>query len=162
MENMQQKTILIIETHQALQMLYEAELQEAGFNTLLASNTNEAQHLLAGNSVDLLMADMPGRQATSMSTLTLLAKAHNIPLLINTSYPLSMIERSVISAAVYLQEKSSDIDKLKNRVSTLLGNLQCTSPSLNENKGQQALAGKFDGHTRNHQSTFSLSERGLG
>jgi len=154
MESKLQKTILIIETHQALQMLYEAELQEAGFNTLLASNTAEAQQLLARSSVDLLMSDMPERQATSMSKLTLLAKAHNLPLLINTSYPLSMIDRSVITEAVYLQEKSSDMDKLKNKIIALLGNVQRASPSLHENRGQQAEAGKFDGHIKNNQQTF--------
>ena len=117
MESMQQKTILIIETHQALQALYEAELQEEGFNTLLASSNTEAQQLLDSNSVDLLMSDLPGRRVVEMSSLALLAKDHNIPLLINTGYPLSMIDRSAIRSAVHIQEKSSDIDKLKSTIS---------------------------------------------
>lgn len=162
MGRMQQKTILIIETHEALQMLYEAELQEAGFNTLLASNTAEAQHLLASNSVDLLMADLPALRAADINPLTLLVKANNIPLLINTSYPLDMLDQSVVSAAALVQKKSSDIDKLKDKVIELLGNAQSSSPSLHENSGQQAIAGTFDGHTRNHLPTVSPVERGLG
>lgn len=155
-----QKTILIIETHQALQMLYKAELQEEGYNTLLASNAAEALQLIARSSVDLLITDMPESRAV-MNMLSLIVKAHNIPLLINTSYPLNMIDRSVIRATAYLQEKSSDTDKLKNKISELLGNAQHTSPSLHENSGQQAIAGKFDGQTRNHQPTISPEERVL-
>ncbi len=152
-----QKTILIIETHQALQMLYKVELQEEGYKTLLASNAAEALQLLASNSVDLLITDMPESRAAGMSTLALQVKAHNVPLLINSSYPLRMIDRSVSRAAVCIQEKSSDIDKLKNKVCELLRNTQRTSLSLNENRGQQAIAGKFDGHTRNHRRTLSLA-----
>jgi DNA-binding NtrC family response regulator len=113
----QQKTILIIESDKALKALYELELQEEGFNTLLASNSSEAQQLLDSNSVDLLMSDMPKNRVAGLSSLALLAKAHNIPLLINTGYPLSMIDRSAIKATVYFQEKSSDIDKLKSTIS---------------------------------------------
>ena len=155
-----QKTILIIEAHQALQMLYKAELQEEGYKTLLASNAAEALQLLASNSVDLLIADMPESRA-GMSALTLLVKSHNIPLLINSSYPLRMIDRSESIAALYFQEKSSDIDKLKNKVCELLVNTQRTTRSLQGNRGQQAIAGKLDGHTRNHQPTRSIAERGL-
>jgi len=125
-----QQTILIIETHQALQVLYGAELQEEGFNTLLASSTAEAQQLLDSNNVDLVISDIPERQASGMNSLALLAKVHNIPLLINTGYPLSMIDRSATRAAAYVLEKSSDIDKLKNKISELLGNTQCTHQSL--------------------------------
>ena len=161
MESMQQKIILIIESHQALQALYEAELQEEGFNTLLASNAAEAQQLLASNRVDLLMSDLPESRAAGMSSLALLAKAHNIPLLINTGYPLSMMDRSAIRATVYLQEKSSDIDKLKNKISELLGNAQRTSQSLPENSDQQTIAEKYDGFVKNQQPTLSLAERRL-
>jgi DNA-binding NtrC family response regulator len=162
MESMQQKTILIIETHQALQALYEAELQEEGFNTLLASSNTEAQQLLDSNSVDLLMSDLPGRRVVEMSSLALLAKDHNIPLLINTGYPLSMIDRSAIRSAVHIQEKSSDIDKLKDKIRELLGNAQRTPQSLHGNRGQQAIAGKFDGRAKNHQPPLSFAGSGLG
>jgi DNA-binding NtrC family response regulator len=121
MGSVQQKTILILEDHQALQALYEAELQEEGFNTLLASSTAEAQQLLAGNHVDLLMSDLPGRKAAGLNTLVSLVRERAIPLIINTGYPLNMIERSAISGAAWIQGKSSDMDKLKDKINDLLG-----------------------------------------
>ena len=124
MGSVQQKTILILETHRALQVLYEAELQEEGFNTLLASSTAEAQQLLAGNRVDLLMSDLPERRAAGLSTLVSLVREHAIPLVINTGYPLSMIDQSAISGAAWIQVKSSDIDKLKDKIYELLGNVR--------------------------------------
>lgn len=117
MVSTQGKTILIIENHEALQALYETELQEEGFHTLVASNAAEAQQLLDNNSVDMIMSDMPESRVAGLNSLALLAKAHNVPLLINTGYPLSMIDRSAIKATVYFQGKSSDLDKLKNKIS---------------------------------------------
>lgn len=132
------KTILIIEAHQALQKLYEAELQEAGFNTLLAVNNTEAQQLLHDHAVDLLISDLRERQAAGMSTLVSLAKDRNIPLLINTGYPLSMIDRSAIREAAWVQEKSSDLDNLKDKIGELLGNRARTIHSRHEQQAEAA------------------------
>ena len=122
MKGKQQKTILIIETHKALQKLYELELQEAGFNTLLAASNTEAQQLLHDHAVDLIISDLRERQAAGMSTLVSLVKDRNIPLLINTGYPLSMIDRAAIREAAWVQMKSSDLDNLKDKIGELLGN----------------------------------------
>ena len=140
MKGKQQKTILIIEAHQALQKLYEAELQEEGFNTLLATSTAEAQQLLTGNHVDLLMSDLPGRRATGLNPLVSLAAERAIPLLINTGYPLNMINRSTIGSVASIQQKSSDIDKLKDKIKELLSNGErAIQPYPNQQEGVAAL-----------------------
>ena len=136
MVSVRQKTILILESHKALQTLYEAELQEDGFNTLLASSIAEAQQLLAGNGVDLLMSDLPGRRAAGLNTLVSLVRKRAIPLVINTSYPLNMIDWSAISGAAWIQMKSSDMDKLKGKINELLGN-DCTAFQPNPVKSAQ-------------------------
>jgi DNA-binding NtrC family response regulator len=139
MVSTQQKTILIIETHQALQMLYDAELQEAGFKTLLAPSAAEVQKLLDNNRVDLIMSDLPGSRGAGMSSLSLLAGARNIPLLINTGYPLGMIDREAISAAACIQQKSSDIDKLKSKIGELLENEAGAIQAYQGDKVQKAI-----------------------
>jgi len=144
MKGNQQKTILIIEAHKALQTLYEAELQEAGFNTLLASSNVEAQQLLFDHAVDLIISDLRERQAAGMSTLVSLAKDRNIPLLINTGYPLSMIDRAAIREAAWIQEKSSDLDKLKDRIGELLGNVERRLQLYQGNAVQRAAEGKVE------------------
>jgi DNA-binding NtrC family response regulator len=144
MEKTEQKTILIIEAHKALQMLYEAELQEQGFNTLCASSSTEAQQLLEDHAIDLLMSDLLERRASGMSQLIALARERDIPLVINTGYPLNMIDQSAISGATWIQEKSSDIDKLKDKISELLGKVRPTFQPYPRNKGQSAREGTVE------------------
>jgi DNA-binding NtrC family response regulator len=144
MKGKQQKTILIIEAHKALQKLYEAELQEAGLNTLLASSNVEAQQLLHDHAVDLLISDLRERQAAGMSTLVSLAKDRSIPLLINTGYPLSMIDRTAIREAAWIQEKSSDLDNLKDKIGELLGNVERSLQLYQGNAVQRAVEGKVE------------------
>jgi DNA-binding NtrC family response regulator len=144
MKGKHQKTILIIEAHQALQKLYEAELQEAGFNTLLAASNVEAQQLLHDHAVDLLISDLRERQAAGMSTLVSLAKDRSIPLLINTGYPLSMIDRAAIREAAWVQEKSSDIDNLKDKIGELLGNGERRLQLYQGNAVKRGIEGKVE------------------
>ena len=144
MKGKQQKTILIIEAHQALQKLYEAELQEAGFNTLLASSNVEAQQMLFDHAVDLIISDLRERQSANMGTLVSLAKNRSIPLLINTGYPLSMIDRAAIREAAWVQEKSSDIDKLKDKIGELLGNGERRLQLYQGNVVQRGIEGKVE------------------
>jgi len=144
MKGKPQKTILIIEAHQALQKLYEAELQEQGFNTLLAVNNTEAQQLLHGHAVDLLISDLRERQAAGVSTLVSLAKDRSIPLLINTGYPLSMIDRAAIREAAWVQEKSSDLDNLKDKIGELLGNVERRLQLYQGNAVQRAVEGNVE------------------
>jgi len=144
MKGKQQKTILIIEAHQALQKLYEAELQEQGFNTLLASSNVEAQQMLFDHAVDLIISDLRERQSANMGTLVSLAKNRSIPLLINTGYPLSMIDRAAIREAAWVQEKSSDIDKLKDKIGELLGNGERRLQLYQGNVVQRGIEGKVE------------------
>jgi DNA-binding NtrC family response regulator len=137
MENKQQKTILIIETHRALRSLYELELREAGFNTLQAASNTEAQQLLSDHGVDLLMTGLPKYQTVSLGTLISLAKARNIPLLINTGYPVSMIDHRTVREVASIQQKSSDIDKLKDKINELLSSERRT---IQPRPGQQSDA----------------------
>jgi len=144
MKGKQQKTILIIEAPKALQTLYEAELQEQGLNTLLAASNTEAQQMLFDHAVDLIISDLRERQAAGMSTLVSLAKDRNIPLLINTGYPLSMIDRAAIREAAWIQEKSSDLDKLKDKIGELLGNVERSLQLYQGNAVQRAIEGKVE------------------
>ena len=144
MKGKPQKTILIIEAHQALQKLYEAELQEQGFNTLLASSNVEAQQMLFDHAVDLIISDLRERQSANMGTLVSLAKNRSIPLLINTGYPLSMIDRAAIREAAWVQEKSSDLDNLKDKIGELLGNGARSLQLYQGNAVQMAVEGKVE------------------
>lgn len=113
-------TILIVDDEANIRLLYEKELQEAGYKTLTASEANEALVLVQKDEVDLVLLDikMPG-----IDGLELLNRILNInnkmPVILNTAYASFKDNFSAWSADAYVV-KSSDLSEMKQTIEKVL------------------------------------------
>jgi DNA-binding response OmpR family regulator len=128
MKNTAEQTILIIEPHSPLQQLYELELQEEGYKTVLASSEAEAHQVLERRAVDVIMCGLQQLSPTALISLLSRAKQHKTTLLINTAYPLPLTDFPV-SDGIECIQKTVDTRVLKDKIRELLYKTQQQRPA---------------------------------
>lgn len=112
--------ILVVEDNDNQRQLYCEELNAAGYETIEASNSNEAQEILNREEVDLIILDinMPG-----MTGMELLPRIHEMhpgtPVIIHTAYG-SYRENFISWLADLFIIKSPDAGDLIEAVEELL------------------------------------------
>jgi DNA-binding NtrC family response regulator len=114
-----QEIILILEPHHSLQKLYEMELQEEGYKTVLASSEAEAHQVLESSAADVIICGLHPLSPAALIGLLSHAKQHKTTLLINTGYPLDPID-SPGNNTIECIQKSVDTRILKNKIHELL------------------------------------------
>jgi CheY-like chemotaxis protein len=115
------KTILVVDDEEAIRLLYQEELQEAGYRVLTAADGATALALVAQARPDLITLDirMPG-----MDGIDLLRRVREgdrrIPIVISTAYgEYKWSDFGVWAADAYVT-KSSDLTELLTKIRELL------------------------------------------
>ncbi len=115
------KRILVVDDEEAIRLLYQEELQEAGYQVSLAANGHEALKMVQQSRPDLMTVDikMPG-----MDGVELLRRVREIyrdlPIIICTAYGDFKYDFGTWASDAYLT-KSSDLKELKDKIHELLG-----------------------------------------
>jgi len=117
------KRILIVDDEEPIRMLYKSELEEEGYDIILASTAMEALEKVESELLDLIVLDikMPGMNGIE-AMQKIVGKKKNIPIIINSAYPHFKDSFMTWVAEEYVV-KSSNLQELKDKISQLLTKL---------------------------------------
>lgn len=110
------KKLLIAEDDSNLRLLYEKEFSEDGYYVILAKNGKEVISKAKKEKPDLIVMDirMPGLGGIEAMN-EIKSFARNIPVILNTAYPMYQDDFSTWPASAYVL-KSADLTELKKSV----------------------------------------------
>jgi CheY-like chemotaxis protein len=114
-------TILVVDDDRHQRLLYEQELQYAGYDVVLASSGPQAVEAVSAQKIDAVILDiaMPGMDG--VETLTkLLNVDRQLPVVLNTAYAGFQDDFMTWAAEAYVV-KSADLTELLARVAEALG-----------------------------------------
>ncbi len=115
------RTILVVDDEEAIRLLYQEELREAGYHVEVASDGHAALKMVQRSRPDLMTIDikMPG-----MDGIELLRRVREIyrdlPIVICTAYGDCKLDFGTWASDAYLT-KSADLTELKTKIRELLG-----------------------------------------
>jgi len=117
------KRILIVDDEEPIRMLYKSELEEEGYDIILASTAAEALEKVESEILDLIVLDikMPGMNGIE-AMQKIVGKKKNIPIIINSAYPHFKDSFMTWVAEDYVV-KSSNLQELKDKIRQLLTKL---------------------------------------
>lgn len=119
-QNMDTKTILVVDDEQSIRFLYREELEEDGYNVITASDGEEALRKVQKERPDLITLDirMPG-----MDGIEVLHRIRemdkNIPVIMSTAYGEYRNDFNVWASDAYVV-KTANLVELKETISRLL------------------------------------------
>jgi len=115
------KKILVVEDEKALCLLYEEELQRAGYAVTAVSDADAALEEIGKGSFDLIITDirMPGKNGIELIT-HIMGLRKDIPIIINSAYQSHKEDFMTWAADAYVV-KSSSLDELKLKIKELIG-----------------------------------------
>jgi DNA-binding NtrC family response regulator len=112
--------LLIAEDDESQRFLYQEELQEEGYEVVLAKNGRDALKCLEGTLFDLIMLDIRMPERNGIEALgKITSRYKKTPVILYTAYP-EYRNRSIASLADAFIIKSSDLSPLKKTVKELL------------------------------------------
>jgi two-component system, response regulator, stage 0 sporulation protein F len=115
------KTILVVDDEEAIRLLYQEELSEAGYKVEVAADGSEALRRMHQSRPDLMTIDikMPGMDGIEL--LRRVREIHrDLPIIICTAYGDFKLDFGTWASDAYLT-KSADLAELKRQVRELLG-----------------------------------------
>lgn len=115
------KRILVVDDEENIRMLYQEELQEEGYEVVLASNGIEAMETLASKgSFDLVTLDirMPGMDGIN-TVREIKQRYRKIPVILVTAYGEYKQDFSTWASDAYIV-KSADLSELKATIKRIL------------------------------------------
>jgi DNA-binding response OmpR family regulator len=115
------KRILVVDDEEAIRLLYQEELQEAGYQVIAASDGYEALRMVQDDRPDLMTIDikMPGMDGIEL--LRRVREMHrNLPILISTAYGDYKSDFGTWASDAYLT-KSANLAELRGKIRELLG-----------------------------------------
>ncbi len=120
--------ILVVEDDEPLRSLYKYELEEEGYDVVIAEDGKTALRSLEQSSVDLIILDMVMPEMDGPETLKMIAsRQKKIPVIIHTAY--SQRKDEILSGlADACLTKSSDLSVLKSTVKKLLQTYRTREP----------------------------------
>jgi two-component system, response regulator, stage 0 sporulation protein F len=113
------KTILVVDDDEAIRTLLQEELEEEGYQVMIATNARDALKLVESEALDLVILDicMPGMDGLE-ALPRILGIKEGLPVILNTAY--SQYQESFMSwAADAYVVKSSDLTELKEKIKEL-------------------------------------------
>lgn len=114
------KKILVVDDEESLRVLYKEELENEGYEVLVASNGKEALQRLQDGKPDLVVLDIIMPVMDGMEALgPILRKNRKIPIILHTSYPEYREDFKSWAADAYIT-KSPDLTELKQKIRELL------------------------------------------
>jgi DNA-binding NtrC family response regulator len=112
--------ILLVENDDAQRLLYREELEEEGYEVILAKNGKEALKCLEESLCDLAVLDILMPEMDGLEALGKIAARYGkMPIILHTAYPRYKSEFISWLADAFLV-KSSDLSLLKNTIKELL------------------------------------------
>ena len=115
------KRILVVDDEADIRLLYQEELQEAGYEVAVAADGHEALRMVQQNRPDLMTVDM---KMPGMDGIELLRRVREIyrdlPIIICTAYGDFKYDFGTWASDAYLT-KSSDLAELKGKIDEFLG-----------------------------------------
>jgi CheY-like chemotaxis protein len=112
--------ILCVDDDSSLLFLYQEELSEEGYGVLVARNGKEALEKYDQESPDLVVLDIRMPNMDGLETLNaLLGKNRQLPVILNTAYPIHRNNLMAWGVEAYLI-KSSDCTELKGKIREVL------------------------------------------
>ncbi len=112
--------ILVVEDDEPLRTLYKYELEEEGYEVVIAQDGKTALKCLEQSSCDLILFDRVLPEMDGLETLTeIAARPKKIPVVIHTAYVQSKGDVLSGLADAYLT-KSPDLSILKTTIKKLL------------------------------------------
>ena len=115
------KDILVVDDEEAIRLLYQVELREAGYQVRTAADGAEALRMVGEARPDLMTIDlrMPGMDGVEL--LRRVRENHrDLPIIICTAYGDSRRDFGTRAADAYIT-KSAKLTELKARIRELLG-----------------------------------------
>ena len=114
------ETILCVDDDPNILELYKDEFSEEGYHVILARNGKEALRKFESEKFDVVVMDIRMPQMGGIETLTaVLGKDHQMPVILNTSYPQYRDNFMTCEAEAYVT-KSSDFTELKKKIREVL------------------------------------------
>lgn len=115
------KRILVVDDEEGLRLLYKEELEDEGWDVVLASSGEESLQRMEENGVDLVLLDikMPGMDGVEVLR-RVKEKWKDLPVVLCTAYPHYKRDFGTWASDAYVI-KSSDLTELKQTVKDILG-----------------------------------------
>jgi len=114
------KKILVVDDEKNIRLLLKEELQDEGYDVIMAENGADALEMIQKEVPDLVTLDikMPGEDG-----LSILRKIreieYDLPVIICSAYSVYKTDFSAVAADHYVT-KSSDFSELKNKIQEIL------------------------------------------
>jgi len=113
-------TILIVEDDGHQRELYRQELEEEGYNVLLAADGKEAVDIVNKHHIDLVVLDINMPVMDGIEALgRMLSRDNQLPVIIHTAYA-HYKDNFMTWVAEHYVIKSSDLSDLKSRIREVL------------------------------------------
>jgi DNA-binding response OmpR family regulator len=116
--------VLLVEDEANQRLLYQTELEDEGYEVMLAADGREALELLESRRPDIIILDISMPNMDGIETLgNVLSRDNSIPVILHTAYSSYKDNFMTWSADDYVV-KSSDLTELKERIRHVLSERQ--------------------------------------
>ena len=114
------KRILVVDDEDSIRLLYQEELQEQGYEVVLAGNADEAIEQFSATKPDLIILDikMPGRSGIEVLQ-TIRELSRDVPVILSTAYGEYRQDLQTWASDAYVV-KSANTDNLLHKVREIL------------------------------------------
>ncbi len=119
-QNMETRTILVVDDEESIRFLYREELEEEGFRVITAADGEEALHKVRKDKPDLITLDirMPGMDG--IEVLHRIREMNKeIPVIMSTAYGEYRNDFNVWTSDAYII-KTANLSELKETIKRLL------------------------------------------
>lgn len=114
------KKILIIDDEENIRLLYQEELEDEGYEVIVASNGEEGLQKFDYHKPDLVTLDIQMADSNGLETLRLIReRSRNIPVILCTAYEEYKQDFRSWASDAYIV-KSSDLNELLTKVKEIL------------------------------------------
>lgn len=120
-QNMETRTILVVDDEESIRFLYREELEEEGFRVITAADGEEALRKVRNDKPDLITLDirMPGMDG--IEVLHRIREMNKeIPVIMSTAYGEYRNDFNVWASDAYVI-KTANLGELKETINRLLG-----------------------------------------
>ena len=115
------KTILVIEDEKSIRDLQQEELEEAGYNVILAIDGIDGIYKLKNEDIDAVILDIKMPNIDGRMTFRKIKEIKkDIPVIVNTAYNKYRSDFEQLQADAYIV-KSFDLSELKKTLKEVLG-----------------------------------------
>ncbi|MHB1033399.1 MAG: response regulator [Pirellulales bacterium] len=111
------KTILLAEDNKGMAVLCKHELEDEGYQVLLAYDGEEACHAVQDNAPDVVILDISMPRVGGLEALARIKEAYSdIPVILFTGFDDDCVRDQRARLAIACVEKSGDLTELKRAI----------------------------------------------